>query len=54
MLLRFSVENWMSFRDEATLDMIATHEKQHANHIAAVQKCDLKLLPIAVIYGKAI
>jgi uncharacterized protein len=51
MLLRFSVENWMSFRDEATLDMVATHEKQHANHIAAVQKYDLSLLPVAVIYG---
>jgi AAA15 family ATPase/GTPase len=51
MLLRFSVENWMSFRDVATLDMVATREEQHSNHIASIEKCDLKLLPVAVIYG---
>ena len=51
MLLRFSVENWMSFRDEATLDLVATGEKQHSGHIAAIEKYDLKLLPVAAIYG---
>jgi AAA15 family ATPase/GTPase len=51
MLLRFSVENWMSFRDEATLDMVATREEQHSDHIATVPKCGLRLLPVAVIYG---
>jgi AAA15 family ATPase/GTPase len=51
MLLRFSVENWMSFRDEVTLDMVATREEQHSNHIAEIKKHGLKLLPVAVIYG---
>jgi len=51
MLLRFSVENWMSFRDEATLDMVATREEQHADHVAAIQKYGLKVLPVAAIYG---
>jgi AAA15 family ATPase/GTPase len=51
MLLRFSVENWMSFRDEATLDLVATREEQHSGHLALVEKYDLKLLPVAVIYG---
>ncbi|MGA2219589.1 MAG: ATP-binding protein [Terracidiphilus sp.] len=51
MLLRFSVENWMSFRDEATLDLVATREEQHPEHIARIEKYDLKLLPIAAIYG---
>jgi hypothetical protein len=51
MLLRFSVENWMSFRDEATLDMVATREEQHSGHIATVPKFGLRLLPIAVVYG---
>jgi hypothetical protein len=51
MLLRFSVENWMSFRDEATLDMVATREEQHSNHVAAIQKYGLKVLPVAAIYG---
>jgi AAA15 family ATPase/GTPase len=51
MLLRFSVENWMSFRDEATLDLVATREEQHSEHIAAIEKYDLRLLPVAAIYG---
>lgn len=51
MLLRFSVENWMSFRDEATLDMVATREEQHADHVAVIQKHGLKVLPVAAIYG---
>ena len=51
MLLRFSVENWMSFRDEATLELVATGEKQHSGHIAAIEKFDFRLLPVAAIYG---
>ncbi len=51
MLLRFSVENWMSFRDEATLDMVATREEQHSSHVAAIQKYGFKVLPVAAIYG---
>jgi hypothetical protein len=51
MLLRFSVENWMSFRDEATLDMVATQEEQHSDHIVTAEKYNMKLLPVAVIYG---
>jgi AAA15 family ATPase/GTPase len=51
MLLRFSVENWMSFRDEATLDMVATREKRHANHLARLENQSIGVLPVAVIYG---
>ena len=51
MLLRFSVENWMSFRDKVTLDLVATHEKQHPEHVVTIQKYGLKVLPVAVIYG---
>lgn len=51
MLLRFSVKNWMSFRDESTLDLVATREKQHSNHIATIEKYGLKMLPVAAIYG---
>jgi hypothetical protein len=31
--------------------MVATREEQHSNHIAAIQKYGLKLLPVAAIYG---
>lgn len=51
MLLRFSVENWMSFRDKATLDMVATREKQHPCHTTSIHEHGLNLLPIAAIYG---
>ncbi|HTQ70976.1 MAG TPA: hypothetical protein VMH92_05720, partial [Acidocella sp.] len=51
MLLRFSVSNWMSFRDQAMLDLVATREKQHSDHLAAVESYDVKVLPIAAIYG---
>jgi uncharacterized protein len=51
MLLRFSVQNWMSFRDEVTLSMIATRERQQPRHLSSVKPCDVNVLPIAVIYG---
>jgi uncharacterized protein len=51
MLIRFSVENWMSFRDETTLNMIATREKQHSNHVAKTGKLDFGILPVSAIYG---
>lgn len=51
MLLRFSVSNWMSFRDETTLDMVATREKQHPNHLTKISPPSVNLLPVAAIYG---
>jgi AAA15 family ATPase/GTPase len=51
MLISFSVENWMSFRDKATLSMVASREKQHSERIANIPKYKMKLLPIATIYG---
>jgi uncharacterized protein len=51
MLLRFSVQNWMSFRDEVTLSMIATRERQHSGRLSSVKSCDVNVLPVAVIYG---
>jgi uncharacterized protein len=51
MILRFSVRNWMSYQGEAVLDMVATSEKQHGNHLLHVPKYKLKVLPIAAIYG---
>ncbi len=51
MLLRFTVENWMSFRDKTTFSMIASREKQHSGHLANVAEYSVKLLPAAAIYG---
>ena len=51
MLISFSVENWLSFRDRATFSMVAGREKQHQERIPRIEKYNMRLLPIAAIYG---
>lgn len=51
MLLSFSVENWMSFRDKVTFSMIATEEDQHNNKVCELREHQTRALPIAAIYG---
>lgn len=51
MLIRFTVENWLSFRDSVTFSMIATRERQHKERISKVKRYQLNILPIAAIYG---
>lgn len=51
MIIRFSVENWMSFRDQATFSMIASRERQHGARVPKLGKYQTRVLPIAAIYG---
>lgn len=51
MLISFSFGNWLSFREKATFSMVAGSEKGHPEHLARVNKFDLRLLPTASIYG---
>lgn len=51
MIINFSVENWMSYRDEAHFSMVASREKQHMSRLPAIPKFRMKTLPIAAIYG---
>ncbi|OGR00106.1 MAG: abortive phage resistance protein [Deltaproteobacteria bacterium RIFOXYD12_FULL_50_9] len=51
MLISFSVENFLSFKDKATFSMVASREKQHQERLVSLQGQKLKLLPIAAIYG---
>jgi len=51
MLLTFAVENWMSFEKEAVFSMVASSERQHSDRLSRVSKYDLKILPIAAVYG---
>jgi AAA15 family ATPase/GTPase len=51
MLIQFSVENWMSFRDKASFSMVASQERNHGERITSIENNDLELLPIAAIYG---
>lgn len=51
MIIRFSVENWRSFKEPVTLDMVAGSETQHAERLSKIKKFRLKVLPVAAIYG---
>ena len=51
MLIRFTVENWMSFRDPVTFSMIATRELQHKDRLTRLERYKTRILPIAAIYG---
>jgi AAA15 family ATPase/GTPase len=51
MIISFSVENWRSFREQATLSMVAGREKQHSERLSEVPGYGMKLLPAAAIYG---
>jgi uncharacterized protein len=52
MLLNFTIENWMSYRDEATLNMVSSLERQHMETLAKVPGFrSKKALPVAAVYG---
>ncbi len=51
MIISFSVENWMSFRDPTTFSMIASRERQHGERVPKLGKYQTRVLPIAAIYG---
>ncbi len=51
MLIQFTVENWMSFRDKATFSTVATNERQHGERVCKLKKFQTRVLPVAVIFG---
>ena len=51
MIISFSVANWRSFREQATLSMVAGREKQHSERLSVIPGYRMKLLPVATIYG---
>ena len=51
MLIKFTVENWKSFRDPATLNMIATDDDRDKERLAKIEEYDIQALPVAAIYG---
>ncbi len=51
MIISFSVENWMSFRDRVTLSMVASRERQHGEHLARLGTYQTRVLPVAAVYG---
>ena len=51
MIVRFSLENWMSFRNQVTFSMVASRERQHGGRVPNCGKYQTRLLPIAALYG---
>ncbi len=51
MIVSFSLENWMSFKDPVRFSMVASREQQHKERIPKVSKYHMGILPIAAIYG---
>ncbi|MGX9727729.1 MAG: AAA family ATPase [Candidatus Electronema sp. VV] len=51
MIISFSLENWMSFRDPVTFSMVATKSRQHGERVPKLGKYGARVLPIAAIYG---
>lgn len=51
MLIQFTVENWMSFRDKATFSTVATSERQHGKRVCKLKKFQTRILPSSVILG---
>ncbi len=51
MLIRFTLENWKSFRDPVVFSMVASKERQHGGRVPRVAKYQARFLPIAAIYG---
>ena len=52
MLIRFAVENYLSFKDEVEFSMVASRKSRHPSHIVKRErKTDLRLLKTGVLYG---
>jgi hypothetical protein len=51
MILRFSIENWMSFRNQVSFSLIGSRERQHGERVPKLGKYQTRVLPVAAIYG---
>jgi uncharacterized protein len=51
MILSFTIDNWMSFRDRVSFSMVASRERQHGERVSKINKYRTRILPIAALYG---
>ena len=51
MIISFSIENWMSFKEPAEFSMVGSRERQHGERVPKVNKYQTRVLPVASIYG---
>lgn len=51
MLVSFTIDNWMSFRDPVTLSLVAGDETQHRNHIPEIRDFETAVVPVCALLG---
>lgn len=51
MIVSFSFENWMSFRDKVTISAVASKQLSHIERVPWVKKYKMHVLPVLAIYG---
>jgi len=51
MLINLTLENWMSFQNPVSFSMLGSKEAQHNERLPRVKKYNIKVLPIAAIFG---
>lgn len=51
MLIKFSIKNWMSYRDETTFLLTSSPEQNHLSRSHKLDKYDCSVLPVSVIFG---
>lgn len=51
MLISFSLENWLSFKNRTEFTLVASREQQHRERVPYISRYDMRLLPTAAIYG---
>ena len=49
MLIRFMVENFLSFKDEVEFSMVAGESEEHPDHVHNVR--DMRILKTGVVFG---
>jgi hypothetical protein len=52
MIISFSLQNWMSYKDEAQFTMLAGKEQGHSERLARIDKYGMRILPVAAIYAE--
>ncbi len=51
MIIRFTVENWMSFKNIVSLSFLPSRERQHRQRVAHSDNIGINMLPVACVYG---
>ena len=51
MIISFSIENWMSYRNKSEISFVATREQHHGERVTKVKRLQARFLPIAMVFG---